>query len=865
MTRPNTVSPPHWIVRRLRRLLPPGSAGATILGDLHEEYRQVRPGMRNLWYLWAAIGLAIVATWKTPRPSRITAFFNRDVRLAVRSLVRQPAYAFGAILTLGLGIGATTSIASVVYGSVFKPLPFEHADRILRIGDQWGNVPPTSLSSISVANFLDLDERSRTVERFAAFTYGRSTISGAGSARSVRTLQATPGFLDFLGIAPRQGRDIGVGDSSNVVLVTDDMWRTSLGGKLSSVGDTILVDLIPHTIVGVVPAGFVLPGDPELIRPLEWSPSRRANRRQRSIEAMARAAPGIALNVAMEEMNAIFAELATAHPQENEGVRIAGMPLTDWMVQGAKNRMVIFAGAVSAVLLVACVNVAALLLARGERRRHETAVCAALGADRWALAARALAEVAVLAAAGGLFGVLLASWGVKAIVATYGDTIPRASAIQPDETMLVVGLAAALLASLLTGVLPAAQASRLTDSLRASRSSLPRRQMLHRVLVAGQVALAVVLASTAGLLVNSLWRLGSIDLGVVADRVVTFGLALPPARYTSPESMSQTFTAILDELRRVPQVASAGGTTRRPLFGGTNGTVRIPGGKTTERVELRAITPGYFESVGARIIAGRDFVESDARPGRRAVIVNEAFVRALLDGANPLGANLMLRDSDIAYEIVGVVSDIREMGPEAAAPAGAYWTAGSAGPSWTNISTMTIVVRATGNPSGVLPIVRQQLAARDPDLALEDIATLESLWSRRLGRDRHTAVSLLGSFAVVAVALGCVGIYGVVALNVQQRTREFGIRLALGATGRRLLGNVLLEGVLIAVVGTGVGLLGAAFAARLLGRMLYEVSPHDPATLAGTAAIMLTAAVFACAWPAVRAARVAPVEALRQE
>jgi putative ABC transport system permease protein len=389
--------------------------------------------------------------------------------------------------------------------------------------------------------------------------------------------------------------------------------------------------------------------------------------------------------------------------------------------------------------------------------------------------------------------------------------------------------------------------------------------VLRRALVAVQIALAVVLASTAGLLLNSLWRLGRIDLGVVADRVVTFGLALPPARYTTPETMSQTFTAILDDLRRLPQVASAGLTTRRPLFGGTNGTVRIPGGKTTDRVEMRAITPGYFETVGARIVIGRDFVDSDAKPGRRAVIVNEAFVRTLLDDANPIGASVMLRDSDVAYEIVGVVSDIREMGPEAAAPASTYWAAGSAGPAFTNISTVTVVVRATGDPSSILPIVRQQLAARDPDLAIEDVATLDTLWSRRLGRDRHTALSLLGSFAVVAVALGCVGIYGVVALSVQQRTREFGIRLALGATSQRLLGNVLLEGVLIAISGTAVGLIGAAFAARLLGRMLYDVSPRDPATLAATAAVMLVAAVLACAWPAVRAAHIAPVEALRQE
>jgi putative ABC transport system permease protein len=864
MTARHTVSPPQWIVRWLRRILPPGSAGATILGDLHEEYGCVRPGLRNFWYLWAAIGLSLGAS-RTTRPSRVTAFVTRDVRLAVRSLVRQPGYAFGAILTLGLGIGATTSIASVVYGSVFKPLPFDQAGRILRIGDQWGNVPPTSLSSMSVANFLDLDERSRTVERFAAFTYGRSTISGAGGARSVRTLQATPGFLDFLGVAPQHGRDIGAVDPSNIVLVTDDMWRASLGGRPSVVGDTILVDLVPHTIIGIIPAGFVFPGEPELIRPLEWSPSRRANRRQRSIEGLARLAPGIAPSVALQEMNAIFAELASAHPKENEGVRIAGMPLTEWMIQGARNRMAIFAGAVSAVLLIACVNVAALLLARGERRRHEMAVCAALGADRWALAARAVAEVAVLGAAGGLLGVLLASWGVKVIVATFGDTIPRASAIQPDGTTLLAGIAATLLASLVTAVFPAAQAARLTESLRATRSGLPGRQTLRRVLVAAQVALAVVLASTAGLLLNSLWRLGRIDLGVVADRVITFGLALPPARYTTPESMSQTFTAILEELRDMPQVESAGATTRRPLFGGTNGTVRVVGGKSSERVEQRAITPGYFDTVGARIIAGRDFVESDATPGRRAVIVNDAFVRGLLDGASPIGTNVTLANSDVTYEVVGVVSDIREMGPEAAAPAGVYWAAGSAGPSFTNISTVTIVVRATGSPSSVLPIVRQQLAARDPDLALEDIATLESLWSRRLGRDRHTAVSLLGSFAVVAVVLGCVGIYGVVALSVQQRMREFGIRLALGATGGRLLGHVVLEGVLIAVAGTAVGLVGAAFAARLLGRMLYEISPRDPATLAATAALMLAAAVLACAWPAMRAARVAPIDALRQE
>jgi predicted permease len=529
--------------------------------------------------------------------------------------------------------------------------------------------------------------------------------------------------------------------------------------------------------------------------------------------------------------------------------------------------MLLFGGAVVLVLLIACVNVANLLIARAESREREIAVCAALGADRLTLALRALADSVVLGAAGGVLGIAFAFCGVRLLVSAYAGDIPRASHIQPDITLLLTGLSASLAAAILAGILPAMHVSarRFPEALRSGgRSAGTGRHVVRRALVVVEVALAVVLVSGAALLLNSLWRLSRVDLGISQSGVLTFSLGLPAARYGSADVITRTFHDVLDDLEAIPGITAAGGTTRQPLFGGTNGEVSVPGAGKSDRVELRAVTPGYFAALGMRVVSGRAFTADDARPGGKNVVVNESFVRRLLAGNHAVGRPLTV-GTDSGYEIIGVVSDVREFGPETVAPPVAFWATGSRGPSWSSSSYMTIVVRTYGDPAALIPSIRERLAARDRDLAMDDVFTLGELARRRLGRDRQSAMSLFGLFALLALVLGAVGIYGVISFNVQQRTRELGIRMALGASSDRVRRLIVGEGIRLALIGTGLGLAAAIVAGRTMAGLLFEVRPTDPSTLAAVAAVVLVVSVGACTRPAARAARLAPIDALRHE
>jgi predicted permease len=579
-------------------------------------------------------------------------------------------------------------------------------------------------------------------------------------------------------------------------------------------------------------------------------------------------APGITPESALAELNSIYSTLPASSTSTAGGnISITGLTLHEWMVHRARPRMLLFGSAVVLVMVIACVNVANLLIARGEARDREMAVCAALGADRLTLALRALADSVVLGIGGGLLGISFAIWGVRLLVTAYADDIPRASTIHPDATLFVIGFGATFVASILAGVLPALHVSpgRFSETLRSGgRSGGSGRPIARRALVILEVALAVVLVSGAALLLNSLWRLSHIDLGVEKNGVLTFSVGLPAARYSTPETIARTFHEIAGDLRGVPGILAAGATTRQPLFGGTNGTVSVPGAGSSDRVELRAVTPGYFDALGMRIVAGREFTSDDVRAGRRNVIVNETFARTLVGAGDPIGRALTV-GTDAGYEIVGVVSDVREFGPEAAAPAVASWATGSLGPSWTSSSYMTIAVKAEGEPQSLIPSIRASLHTRDRDLAMDNVFTLDELARRRLGRDRQSAMSLFSLFAALALVLGAVGIYGVISYGVQQRTRELGIRMALGASSDRVLRLIVGEGLRLAALGTALGVAAALVAGQALSSLLFGIRPTDPTTLVAVSLVVLIVATIASTWPAVRAARLEPVEALRRE
>jgi predicted permease len=863
--------PPGWLTRLLLRRYPAGPARASLLGDLHEEYNAFRPRvLRRPWFALVTLRLLLSRPSSESggtSPWRLLVF---DFSQAWRALRAQPTYALTCILTLALGLGATLAVSTVVYGALLRPLPYPYADRIVRIGDRSLTSAPHSISSMSIPNYLDVARRSQLFDAFSAHRYTRTTLSSGDQPRRLVSIQVTPGFFTMFGTPPVVGRDFGDADvvagAPGVAIISHSLWQ-QLGGDPTIVGRSLLFDLEPRTVVGVAPADFTFPADPQAWFPLVWDAA-AAPRRQRSIEGLARLVPGAPLDAGVAELQTIFASLAAEYSDVSAEMTMAGVPLREWMVGHSRGQLTLFAGAAALVLLMVAVNVAGLFVARSEARGRDLAVRAALGASRFALIRHAVAESVLLSLAGGALGLIVAAWGAEVLAALYGSRLPRAEqiGINGDIVMFAAGLSVAL--GVLAGLIGAIQlsASRLQAALRGSGRTAPTTgRGARRVLVGAQVALGVVLLSGAALLLHSLWRLAQVDLGINTSGVLTFNVGLPAARYGSPEARLQFFDRLSETLAAAPGVRAAGVTSRLPLFGGSNGYVDVDGRpdvrpfEARPLVEMRVATNGYFDAIGARVVAGQ--IPTTAP---HTVVVNQAFARELVgDGAQVVGVGVRMPGQPDRFEIAAVISDVREYGPERPAPPAIYWRLGE-GP-FAAVNTMTFVVRAEDEAINLAGLARARLAEVDPDLPMHEVASLNAVASRRLGEDRHSAFALLAVFGGVALVLGAIGLYGIVAYDVQQRTREIGVRLALGAQRSDVLALVLRDGLGLAAAGVAIGLVGAVASTRVLRNLLWNLSPGDPATLACVAAGLLIVAALACLLPARRAAAIAPVDALRHQ
>ncbi len=812
----------------------------------------------------------------------------RDARLAARSLIRQPGFAALAIMTLALGIGANTAIFSVLYGSLLHPLPYAEPDRLVWLSDGHGDFGGGGANQ-SVPNLLDLQAGSKLMESSVIYKIRSGNLTTAEDPERVRILYASAGVLGLLGLPPQLGRDLAPEDDryggEAVAILTDQLWRSRFGSDPTVVGRTTVVDARPVLIAGVAPAEFMFPGRPELLMALqhEGATLRRGNRGH---YGLGRLAPGAELEALRAELQGIFAGLVEQYPEANEGFFTWAEPLRDYAVARNERSLLLTAGAAALVLLIACVNVANLMLVRAETRQREFAVRYSLGATRAGLLSLFLSEGLILALLGGALGVAAAYWGIDLLVALYGGALQRADEIELNGTVLGFSLAISLFVGIVVGLIPLFRTTpdNVHQSLKEGmRGSSARGSRTGRLLVVTEVALTVLIVAAAGLLINSMWRLQSIDLGVTdGDQVLTFSISLPTAKYPTASDIDRFYREVVQNLERVPGAEAVGLVNRLPLLGGDNMSVSVFENPDVDAnfVSYRMVTAGYFDAAGVSLLAGRFLEDTELIDGGRSIVINQALALQLFGEGTAVGRRVtdpmfpprVAGFATDGVEVVGVIGDI--VGGRAGEPAPpAYYFSFAVAINMLALQPdlaaneqigMSALIRTAGDPIASVPAVRAAVHQVDPQVPIFDARTLADMAVDRLGT-RRFAMSLFGIFAGLALLLGAVGIYGVMSYGVAQRSRELGVRMALGADRRAVLRLVFAEGTRLTVPGLAIGLLLALASGRLLSHLLYDVSRFDPATY-GVVTLVLAGVCMAAAYvPARRATRVDPLTSIRNE
>jgi len=802
----------------------------------------------------------------------------QDLRFAIRSFLRTPRFTIPAVLALALGIGATSAIFSVVNGVMLKPLPYREPDRVVVIWEH--NLKRNRPRNvIGAANFIAWRERNRSFGHLAMVGPARLNVMMNGQPEEVTGLFASSELFAALGVQPALGRPYSArADESGhdaVVILGHEFWVGRFNARPDVLGSTLITNGVPRTIIGVMPAGFTVEGQrADFLIPYGWTPERlRSASGRGSSHAIARLREGVSFPQAVADMTGIAAQLEKEFPQRNAGWSVTLVPIHEQMIDEIRPALLVLAGAVALVLLIACVNVANLLLARSTVRERELGIRAALGAARARLVRQMLSESLLLGLTGGVAGLALAFAFHRGLLTLVADRIPvpRLDQVQLDATAVIFTVLLSLATGVVFGVVPALFASSSTsEHLREGgrHGSGPRARRTLGTLVIAEVALSLVLLAGAGLLVRSFMRLQQVDPGFRAQGLLTARVQLPAARYADDKQRGAFYTDALQRIAMLPGVRSAAGISFLPLAGPGIGTrfaivgqpEPAPGEFPT--TEVRPVTPGFFRTMGIPHLVGRDFAASDAVDSRLVAIVNENLVRRHLPGENPIGKVLNVNVGSAGgmhVEIVGIVGDIKfasldgEIRPTVYIPH-----------TQLAIGLMTLLVRTEGDPLSLVNSVATAVHSIDPELPLADVRTMEEVVDATLARPRTVAV-LLTVFALMALVLAGVGVYGVMAFSVAQRTQEIGVRMALGATPQSVFRLVLGHALRLVAAGTVIGLLAAAALTRTLETMLFETEPLDPATLVVTAFVLVSVATLASFVPARRGTRVAPVEALRAE
>ena len=804
---------------------------------------------------------------RTRRVRRVLAELGQDARIGLRLLARSPGFAAVAVLTLALGIGANTAIYSVLDAVLLRPLPYPNPDRLMIVSETLENGNQNSVSGGAY-----LDWRSGQTQFDALMLSGRVSYNLRAGAIPERLsgMEVTHEFLDVLGIAPLLGRgflpdDDRPGGRNDVVMITEELWRSRLAGDPGIVGRTIVLDEVPRTVIGVLPKRAWLFREDMFFVPAVLTPGTERTRRSGHWAGVfgRLAAHGTAAQ-ADAELKAVKQRLNPQYPSFKQRWGVLVQPVTDVIGGIARTPMLTLVGAVSLVLLIACANVANLLLARGCHRRQELAVRAAIGATGSRLVRQVLTENLVLALMGGLAGVLVAQAGLEALRRFTATAVPMAIDLRLGLPVLMVSLATAVAIGPLVGLLPALRARRPDPGAAMSSGSKGVAsgggQRTQSLLIVAEVALTVVLLSSAGLLLRSLARTASADPGFDPARVLAFDLSLPDASYATADSRLAFAANLLSRLRALPGVDAAGTGMSIPFAGGGYGEYflrpdALENAPVLGRIDF--VSPGYLEALGTRLLAGRRLTDADNRSnGPRVAVISETARRMFFPAQDPIGQPLVVRGQP--WQVVGVIADVVDRRLDLPRRAFAYV------PAAFNVGSLSVVVRTPLDPLGLLATVRGEVAKLDPGVAVARPRALDRAMAESM-MQRKVVLALVGTFAAAALLLAAIGLYGVMAYAVATERREFGIRIALGAARSDLIRHVLGWGLKLTAVGLVAGLAAAAGVARLMASELYRVRGSDPLVLGVTAAMVVVVATLACGIPAWKASRVDPLGALRAE
>jgi putative ABC transport system permease protein len=800
----------------------------------------------------------------------------QDLKYGARVLAKAPGFTLVAVFVTALGIGANTAIFSVVNAVLLRPLPYEQPERLVRAYGVHEKRGVTSMS-ISFLNFSDLREQGTTFDGLAAYSDTTSALTGAGAPEQVAAVQSSGELFEVLGARAALGRTLSRADErpggAPVAVISHGTWQRRYGGDPAIVGRAVMLDGKPLTVVGVLRPDFqfLFANEPaEFFVPLDPKGDMEVQRGAGFLEVVGRLKEGVTLEQAADEARAVAARLAEAHPEENmgRGFRLAGAH--EEMVGSLRPTLLVLLAAVGFVLLIACANVANLLLVRASRRGRELAIRVALGAGRGRVVRQLLTESLLLSTLGGAAGLLFAMWGVALISSFVPSDVPRFGEAGLDPAVLLFTLAASVLTGVVFGLAPALQASRvdLNESLKEGGrgSTEGGKGRVRAALVIAEVAVSLVLLVGAGLLVKSFVRLRATDPGLDPRGVLTAAVALPETRYSKDEQITGFYERVLGRVAALPGVEASAAVMPLPLGDSNMSTTFYVGGRpdpgpgAQPSSAARVITPDYLRAMGIPLVRGRAFTERDTAEAPMVILINEELARQHFPGEDPLGKRLVLGLNDIDGEIVGVVGSVRHRRLSTAA-----------GPEYyvplrqVPFGSLSLVVRArTDDPAQLAASLRAAVGEIDRELPVYRVRTMGALVAESVARQRFS-MTLLAAFAALALVLAAVGVFSVMSFLVTQRTHEIGIRMALGAQARDILRMVVGGGMTLTVAGVSVGLLAAFGLTRLMSSLLYEVSATDPYVFAGVALLLALVALAACLVPALRATKVDPMEALRHE
>ncbi|HEY0321336.1 MAG TPA: ABC transporter permease [Pyrinomonadaceae bacterium] len=803
----------------------------------------------------------------------------QDVRFGFRMMMKKPGVTIIAVLALALGIGANTAIFSVVNTVLLRPLPYKDPSRIMLV---FWTAPKMTIEDLpaSAPDFKDWREQNTVFERMAAISGESFNLTGQGEPERIMSASVSADLFPLLGVNAGRGRTFSAEEEqagrNKVAVISYDLWQRRFGSSPQLVGQPITLNNESYTVVGVMPRDFHFPEGVERIDvwvPLTFSPEIADKRGHRYLYVAGKLKEGISFEQAQAEMSALGARMALAHPDTNTDWGVKLQSLQDALTEDVSTALFVLLGAVGFVLLIACANVANLQLARAAARQREVAIRLAVGASRRRLIRQFLIESTLLALVGGIFGLLVAFWGIDAIRSALPEDVPRLEQIGIDAAVFIFTLSVSLATGILLGLVPALQATKpdLVESLKEGSQSVTggrHRNRVRSLLVVLEVALALVLLIGAGLMLKSFWRLREVSPGFDSKNLVKLHINLPEAKYEDEQQQVNFFQGLLERVQSIPGVKSASIVTVLPLTDDSRTDLVIEGQAplaygNEQTATYGSISPGYFNVMGIPVVKGRAFTEEDRAGATRVVIVSTAFVNRYFPGVDPIGKRIKqggVEDEGEYMTIVGVVGDVHHYGLNKEVASQMYMPfAQYAG------AEVTLVVRsAAADTSSLLPSIRSEVEAMDKDQPIFGVETMEHLLSQSVASER-LSVMLLGLFAGLAFLLACVGIYGVISYSVTQRTHEIGVRIALGASTTDILRLVVGQGMRMVAVGLVLGLIASFALTRVMASLLFGVSATDPATFILVSLLLAAVAFFASFIPARRATRVDPMVALRYE